>query len=444
MKGFVISGTGSGVGKTSITTGIMSVLSKRYRVQGYKIGPDFIDPMYHSAATGRPSRNLDSFLMDDDTIRNLVGFSSKDSDVCVIEGVRGLYEGFSGDGDIGSSAYIAKLLGLPVILVVDAGSLNRSVAAIVNGFRSFDPDVRIAGVILNKVSGPQHSDKLDVTMSTYCRDIKVLGKIRKDPENTLGQRHLGLNTIVDPEGSGVSALQRLVEPIDTDGLMDIAESADSELPTTSPYAQADACASIAVPYDDAYCFYYRENLECLEASGFTVKRFSPVKGDGLPDADAVYLGGGYPELYATEISSNRDFLEGLRNTASEGKPILGECGGLMTMCKNLVDAKGAKHPMSGIFGCDSVFVNKRHGPTYVKADALPGNPLFEGSVRAHEYHYSEVMASEKDTFGFDVKRGLGIVGKKDGLVFRNAMGTYMHQHALSMNDWAAGFRERLV
>jgi len=444
MKGFVISGTGSGVGKTSIATGIMSALSRKYKVQGYKVGPDFIDPMYHTAATGSPSRNLDSFLMDDDTLRNLVGFSSKGSDVCVIEGVRGLYEGFSGDDDLGSTAYIAKLLDLPVVLVVDAGSLNRSVAAVINGFRSFDPKVRIAGVILNKVSGAQHSDKLDVTMSAYCSDVRVLGKIRKDNENTLGQRHLGLETVVDPEGSGVEILQRLVDPIDTDGLMDIAETCDSVLPTESPYVKENAGASIAVPYDDAYCFYYRENLECLEASGFRVRRFSPVRGEGLPDADAAYLGGGYPELHAEGISSNRDFLDGLRNMASEGKPVLGECGGLMTMCSNLVDGNGRSHRMSGIFGCDSVFVNRRHGPTYVKADALPGNPLFEGSVRAHEYHYSEVLASEKDEFGFDVRRGLGIVGKKDGLVYRNAMGTYMHQHALSMRDWAAGFRERLV
>jgi cobyrinic acid a,c-diamide synthase len=278
MKGFVIAGTGSGVGKTSVTTGIMSLLSRKYKVQGYKVGPDFIDPMYHSSATGRPSRNLDSFMMDSDTIRNLVGYSSKGADLCVIEGVRGLYEGFRGDSDEGSTAYIAKLLGLPVILVVDAGSLNRSVAAIVNGFRSFDPDVKIAGVILNRVSGKQHSDKLDVTMSTYCRDVEVIGKIPKDSKNTIGQRHLGLHTIVDQDKSGVSALERLAEPLDLDTLMRIAESTDSDLPTSSPYSEGNACASIAVPYDDAYCFYYRENIECLEEAGFSVKMFSPVRG----------------------------------------------------------------------------------------------------------------------------------------------------------------------
>ena len=444
MKGFVIAGTGSGVGKTSITTGIMSLLSKRYKVQGFKVGPDFIDPMYHSAATGRPSRNLDSFLLDDNKIRNLVGFASEDADVCVVEGVRGLYEGFTGDSDIGSTAYLAKLLDLPVVLVVDSGSLTRSTAAIINGFKSFDPDVKIAGVILNKVSGSQHSEKLDVTMSTYCKNVKVVGKIKKDRENTLGQRHLGLDTIVDEEHSGVSTLERLVDSVDLDMLMGIAESTDPDLPKDSPYVKRDADADIAVPFDDAYCFYYRENLECLEASGFRIRKFSPVAGERLPEADAVYLGGGYPELHADDISMNRDFLDGVRNMAQDGKPVLGECGGLMSLCSGMVDKEGIRHDMIGVFGCDSVFVNKRHGPTYVMANATPENPLFSGSIRAHEYHYSEVTTTGSETFGFDVKRGLGIVDKKDGLVFKNTLGTYMHQHALSTDDWALGFYDKLI
>ncbi len=444
MKGFVIAGTGSGVGKTSIATGIMSLLSRKYRVQAYKVGPDFIDPMYHTAATGRPSRNLDSFMMDGDTIRNLVGYSSKGSDLCVVEGVRGLYEGYRGDSDEGSTAYIAKLLGLPVVLVVDAGSLNRSVAAIVNGFRAFDPDVRIAGVILNRVSGKQHSDKLDVTMSAYCGGVEVVGKVPKDRKNAIGQRHLGLHTMVDPDRSGLSALERMAEPIDLDVLMGIAESTDSDLPEASPYTKGNACASIAVPYDDAYCFYYRENLECLEAAGFEVKRFSPVKGERVPDADAMYLGGGYPELYAEQISANRDFLDCMKQMSSEGKPVLGECGGMMTMCSNLVTSDGVSHRMSSVFGCDSVFVNKRHGPTYVIAEATKDNPLFRGTVRAHEYHYSEVQASGSERFGFDLARGQGITGGKDGLISGNSLGTYMHQHALSNKDWASGFVERLI
>ena len=439
MKGFVISGTGSGVGKTSITTGIMSLLSKRYNVQGFKIGPDFIDPMYHTMATGNQCRNLDSFLMDDDTIRNVMGYASKDSDLCIVEGVRGLYEGFSGDSDLGSTAYIAKLLDLPVVLVIDSRSLTRSTAAIINGFKDFDKDVKIKGVILNKVSGGQHSNKLDVVMSTYCSDVQVLGKIRKDDENSLKQRHLGLNTVMKEDRSGLEALERLVDPVDLDSLMGIAECTDSHLKEDSPYVERDVSASIAVPYDDAYCFYYRENLECLEHSGFKVKRFSPIAGDHLPDADAVYLGGGYPELHADAISENKDFLEGVRSMSLEGKPVYGECGGLMSMCSGMVDPNGKRHEMIGVFDCDSVFVNKRHGPTYVMADPTKDNPLFKEPVRAHEYHYSEVTAKEDSTFGFDIRRGTGITGTKDGLVFKNSMGTYMHQHALSAKDWAKGF-----
>lgn len=439
MKGFVISGAGSGVGKTSITTGILSTLSKKYKVQAFKAGPDFIDPMYHSAATGRPARNLDSFMMSDDKLRNLVGYASRDADLCIVEGVRGLYEGFQGDGDIGSTAYLAKLLGLPVVLVLDAGSLTRSAAAIINGFRSFDPDVKIAGVILNKVSGPQHSEKLDVAMSTYCKGIEVVGKVRKDKDNVLGQRYLGLHTLHSFEKGEIEPLERLVEPLDMDVLMGIAESVDSNLPTDSPYVQRDSGLTAAVPFDDAYSFYYRENLECLEASGIRLKMFRPVDGDPIPDADMAYLGGGYPELYAGQISQNRDFLDGLRNMSLENKPVLGECGGLMTLCSTLRDKNGADHRMSGIFDARADMVGKRHGPTYMLTEARENNPLFKGSIRGHEYHYSEVFPEAGSQFCFDVKRGLGIADKMDGLTARNTVGTYMHQHALSADDWAKGF-----
>lgn len=439
MKGFVISGAGSGVGKTSITTGILSLLSKKYKVQAFKAGPDFIDPMYHTAATGRKSRNLDSFMLSDDRIRNIVGYASRDSDLCVVEGVRGLYEGFQGDGDVGSTAYIAKLLGFPVVLVLDAGSLTRSLAAIVNGLRAFDPDVKIAGVILNKVSGPQHSDKLDLAMSTYCKDVEVIGKVRKDPDNVLGERYLGLHTLHDFEKGEIEPLERLVDPLDLDVLMGISEDARSELPSESPYVGRNSDMKVAVPMDDAYSFYYADNLECLEASGVKVETFRPIDGEHLPDADMVYLGGGYPELYADQISENRDFLEGVKNMSLEGKPVYGECGGLMTMCSVMRDKSGTPYQMAGIFDAAAEMVGVRHGPTYVLADANDTNPLFSGPVRGHEYHYSEVRCGPDPRFGFDLRRGRGISAGKDGLTVRSSVGAYMHQHALSSEDWAKGF-----
>lgn len=435
MKGIVLAGTGSGVGKTSVTTGLMSRLSKTMKVQAFKAGPDFIDPMYHSAATGRRSRNLDSFLMTDDVIRNVAGYASRDADICVVEGVRGLFEGFSGSDDLGSTAYVAKLLGFPVVLIVDARSLTRSACAIVNGFRSFDPDVRIAGVILNNVSGEQHMGKLRTAFETYCPGVDVVGMIPKSPGKALEQRYLGLKTLRTFAEREITPLQELTEPIDLDAVLDVAESASADLPTSSPYVERDSRLKVAVPMDDAYCFYYRENIECLEASGFEVTTFRPVDGDPLPDADMYYLGGGYPELYARELSENRDFLEGLKAESDNGKVVIGECGGLMTMCSSITDKDGVRFGMSGIFEADARMTGVRHGPTYVMADATSDNPVFKGSVRGHEYHYSDVYPSSDPVYGFDVRRGLGISGRMDGLVRKNSIGSYMHQNALSERDW---------
>ncbi|MFA6642323.1 MAG: cobyrinate a,c-diamide synthase, partial [Methanomethylophilus sp.] len=343
----------------------------------------------------------------------------------------------SGDGDLGSTAYIAKLLGFPVVLVVNAGSLNRSAAAVVNGFRAFDPQVNIAGVILNNVSGQQHSDKLDTVMETYCPGLSVLGKVRKDREHTLGQRYLGLKTLHSFSRGEIEPLETLTDPIDLDLLMGLAEKCTAELSAASPFVQRRAGLKAAVPVDDAYCFYYRENLECLAASGVQVQQFRPVDGDPFPDADLAYLGGGYPELYAEQIARNSDFREGLKQLAAEGRPVLGECGGLMTLCRTITDRDGRSFPMAGVFDAEARMTGVRHGPTYVMAEAVD-NPLFKGAVRGHEYHYSDVIPADGAHFVFDVKRGLGIQRKRDGLCVRNAVGTYMHQHALSADDWAAG------
>lgn len=438
MKGVVIAGTGSGVGKTSITTGLLSRLSKQYKVQAFKAGPDFIDPMYHTLASGRASRNIDSFMMDDDTIRNIVGYASKDADLCIVEGVRGLYEGFSADSDIGSTARLAKVLGFPVVLTVDVRSLNRSAAAIINGFAAFDPELDIKGLILNNISGRQHGDKLDEVVGRYCKQ-KILGKIRKMPERPTKERYLGLITPNSKEVPDISLLTEMAESVDLDLLMQVAESSDPELPQECPYVRRDSGLTAAVPIDNSFCFYYRENIECLEASGFKVRTFAPTEGEPLPDADMYYLGGGYPELHAEEISSNADFLEGIKNASDEGKPILGECGGMLSMCKSLKDARGREFRMAGIFDARAEMTGVRHGPAYVMAEATPENPLFRSDVRAHEYHYSDVFLERGGGFGYKLLRGSGISDRMDGLVSNNALGTYMHQHALSSADWASGF-----
>ncbi len=432
MKGIVISGTGSGSGKTSIATGLMSVLSRRMRVQPYKIGPDFIDPMYHGLACGRPGRNLDTFMTSRDTVRNIVGYTSKGADLCIVEGVRGLYEGQSGTDERGSTAEIAKLLGFPVVLVVDTRSLTRSAAAIINGFKSFDRDVNIAGVILNNVSGTQHEKKLTDAIGKYC-DTEVIGIVRKSRDK-LKERHLGLNTVNSGSMEVIDRLADLVGDLDTDRIMDVCENAEADLPDSSPYTGHGFGLKAAVPMDDAYCFYYRENIECMEAAGISVETFSPLAGDRLPDADMYYLGGGYPELHCSRLAENRDFLEGLKNASDEGKAIFAECGGLMSLCSNIGDTDGNLHRMSGIIDGDAV-MSGRHGPTYNIARATGSNPLFRGTVRGHSFHYSDIRLRREYPFGFEMERGAGVTDTHDGIVVNRTIGSYTHQHALSCQDW---------
>jgi cobyrinic acid a,c-diamide synthase len=432
MKGFVVAGTGSGVGKTSIATGLMHILSKKMKVQGFKVGPDFIDPMYHKAATGRHSRNLDTFMMSRDTMTNLAHYASHDSDISIVEGVRGLYEGSTGLGEEGSTAEVAKTLNLPVILVVNARSLTRSAAAIIQGFKGFDKDVNIAGVILNQVSGDQHERKLREAI-THNTDVKILGVVRRTPQLKMKERYLGLDTVTQLSKETASNLEDMLCGIDIDALHEISGGSENE--GKCPYVKRRLGLKAAIPMDDAYCFYYRENIECMMASGVEIEYFSPLKGDLLPDADMYYLGGGYPELYLDAIGENPDFLQGLRNASDEGKIVMGECGGLMTLCSSITDKDGKEYKGAGVFDARAEMIGVRHGPSYVIAQPNSDNPLFSEAVRGHEFHYSRVVPGKNARFGFDMARGEGITDKTDGMIRKNSLGTYMHQHALSVSDW---------
>ncbi|MDR3075528.1 MAG: hydrogenobyrinic acid a,c-diamide synthase (glutamine-hydrolyzing) [Candidatus Methanoplasma sp.] len=440
MKGIVIAGTGSGVGKTSVTTGLMRKLSRRMTVQGFKVGPDFIDPMYHRSATGRPSRNLDSFMMSKDVMRDVALYGSKGADISIVEGVRGLYEGSSGKNDSGSTAEIAKILGFPVVLVVNSRSLTRSAAAMVRGFMDYDKDIEIAGVILNNVSGAQHENKLRDAMEGS--DIPVLGVVGRNAEHKVPERHLGLNTDESDNRSILDGMESLAEGVDTDSLIGICRGTLSD-GIGCPYKTRDSGLKAAIPMDDAFCFYYRENIECLEASGVRVEYFSPLNGDPLPDADIYYLGGGYPEVHMERLSENRDFFQGLKTAYCDNKVILGECGGMLAMCSS-IECGGNIYEAAGIFEAKAEMIGKRHGPAYIEARSNSNCVLFNENVRGHAFHYSGVIAAPDSVFGFDIERGIGLSGMRDGLVSKNSMGSYMHQHALSAKDWAGGIVERCI
>ncbi len=432
----VLAGAGSGVGKTTIATGLMRRLSRGHRVQGFKVGPDFIDPMFHTAATGRPSRNLDSFMLEPDVMRNLFGWSTRDADIAIVEGVRGLYDGLTAVGDTGSTAEIAKMLDAPVVLIVNARSLAKSAAAVVLGFRQLDPSVRIAGVILNQIGGPRHLAKAAEAVESLA-GVEVVGAIERQGE-ALPERHLGLIAPGEARKDTMDSLEALVEDVDVNRIMEIASSAgDVDLPTSSPFVEQEPTGvRIAVPCDRAYRFYYPENIEALSAAGAEVLRFRPSEGEDLPDCDGVYLGGGYPELYASAIADNRNFLEGLRTLSEDGGAVYGECGGLMTMCSSL-HVNGEEHRMAGILPSMAVFTGKRHGPSYMRVTGTPDNFLLpNAAMRGHEFHYSEVRPMPGSSYGLRVERGLGIAESMDGLMVRRSMGTYMHLHALSCRQWA--------
>ncbi len=433
----VIAGAGSGVGKTVIATGLMSRLAKNGKVQGYKVGPDFIDPMFHSAATGRPSRNLDSFLLDPGTLNNLFGWSSSTADLAVIEGVRGLYDGLTSTGDTGSTAEIAKMLRAPVVLVVNARSLAKSAAAVVLGFKMLDPEVNIAGVILNNVSGDRHRRKAVEAVESLT-GTEVMGTIERQRER-LPERHLGLVTLGESGDAGglLRQLEEMVSEVDLGRLEDIARSApDLDLPTAPPFqTEGQKGITFAVPRDRSFCFYYPENLEALEAAGARVAYFRPTEGEPLPDCDAVYMGGGYPEVHAAGLAANGDFLEGVRQLSAEGKLVYGECGGMMAMCRS-IQAYGAEHRLIGIFGSDAVLTPDRQGLAYVHAQGTADNFLCPGrTIRAHEFHYSRLEPIPPGPYGYTVLRGTGIGDGADGVMVRRSMGTYMHQHALSDGLW---------
>ena len=246
------------------------------------------------------------------------------------------------------------------------------------------------------------------------------------------------------KGTNGIPLEEMVSEVDIDRLMQIAEASEIDASDARcPFALHRSGIKAAVPMDDAYCFYYRDNLDCMRAAGIEVETFSPLNGDHLPDADMYYLGGGYPELYCAKLSENRDFLDGLRNASDEGKPIVGECGGLMSLCSSIEDMDGVKRPMAGIIDGDAV-MSGRHGPTYNIADATSDNPIFRGTVKGHSFHYSEIKLRKEYPMGFSMIRGGGVTDTQDGIVVRNTIGSYTHQHALSCKDWLGGLQDRAV
>lgn len=446
----VIAGTNSGVGKSIISTGIMQVLTKlSYSVQGFKVGPDYIDPSYHTYATGRPSRNLDTYLLGKLGIKEIYLRHGEISDISVIEGVMGLFDGKDGKGEMGSTAEVAKILKAPVILVVDCRSMARSAAAVVKGFAQFDPQLDLKGVILNQIGSDNHEYLLREAIADL--GIPVVGAIRRGSLPKLTSRHLGLVPAmekgVDQEAFGLLN-ETLKESIDFEILLKIASEAE-DLDLTDFSAEIfisetkNSFLGIKVGYarDEAFSFYYQDALEYLEHLGAALIPFSPIHDKKLPEGlDGIIIGGGFPEVYAQSLRDNKSLIEDINYFGKQGKPIYAECGGLMYLTEEIKDFEGNVFPQVGLIPARSIMHNKLQALGYYHGQILGHSILGpQGTnVKGHEFHYSFLEATEDFSPAVKLTKGRG-KDKLEGYLGDNIYASYLHQHWAGEKHLAQGF-----
>lgn len=388
----IIAGTSSGAGKTTVACGLIGALRARELVvQGFKVGPDFIDPSHHALASGRPGRNLDPYMSGEDLIAPLFKHGSQGADISVIEGVMGLFDGASGRGELASTAHVSKLLDAPVILVVDAASMARSAAAIVHGFCSFDPQVNVAGVIFNKVGSDHHELLLRETIAPLS--IPVLGALRRDERVVTPERHLGLVPAGEREVEAQSSLAALADAairyVDIDGVLALAQAPEPiDAQSWSPGAPGTvAGVGVAIARGPVFSFHYQENLEMLLAAGADLLPFDPLRDEALPaGAEALVLAGGFPEIFGEELAANSPLRSEIAEFAGSGAPVIAECGGLLYLCSELDG-----HEMCGVIRA-TAHMSKRLTLGYREATAVASPPWLEPDerVRGHEFHYSAV------------------------------------------------------
>jgi cobyrinic acid a,c-diamide synthase len=438
----VIAGTHSGVGKTTVATGIMAALHRRgLRVQGFKVGPDFIDPTFHEAATGRPSHNLDGWMLSRETNLDLFSRAGADADVAVIEGVMGLFDGKTSPSLSGTTAEMAIWLDAAVVLVVDAAAMAGSVAAVVHGFDTLVPELQLSAVVCNKVASAKHYGYLRDAITARCRPA-LLGYLPRDAGFSIPERHLGLH--LAHEALTEDRLARLAAWVEShldldrlEGLPCHALSVRPNLPETQPAAAASrpARTRIGIARDAAFCFYYHDNLELLRAHGAELVEFSPLADRALPPGlDGIYLGGGYPELHAEALSANDSMRTAIAEFVASDAPVYAECGGFMYLTEAIVDAEGRSWPMAGIFPTQARMQKRLAKLGYVEVENCePDGWLAPGEcARGHEFRYS-VIDPMPETIGRVYK------DPAEGYRVRSVVGSYVHLHFLSCPSFAERF-----
>jgi cobyrinic acid a,c-diamide synthase len=433
----VIAGTSSGVGKTTAMLAILAALRERGRqVQPFKAGPDFIDPTHHRAATGRPSRNLDGWMLGKDLNRSIFARAAADADLSIIEGMMGLFDSSSPVNDIGSTAELAKQLEAPVILVVDGSAMARSAAAMVAGYARFDPALRVAGVLFNRVGSDGHYQLLKAAVEQET-DVVALGYLHSDAAMTIPERHLGL-VMATEQGDG-QLYHRLakaaLDTVNLDRIEALAHSSGVLPDAVSPLMikNQGRTVRIGVAQDQAFCFYYTDNLDLLESSGAEIVPFSPVNDHVLLDVEMLYLGGGYPELHGAALAKNIAMRTGIKRFADQGGVIYAECGGLMYLTESICDLEGRSHDMVGVFPAETVI--RKPGLTlgYRTVECSRGCIIGDvgATARGHEFHYSTLVPKGPLTYACTLSDAEGLSKGQDGLAIGNVLALYTHLHFTS-------------
>ncbi len=440
----VIAGLAGDSGKTLVALGLARALQDRgSRVAAAKKGPDYIDAAWLGVASRRPGRNLDAFLMDERALGEVLRRASEGAEFLVIEGNRGLHDGLDAHGSY-SSAELAKRLAAPVILVVDVTKMTRTAAALVAGCAILDPELELAGVILNQVATRRQEAVIREAITQHTR-VPVLGAIpRLSGATPLPGRHLGLVTAVEhPEAEGAirRAAEVVAEHVDLEGLERIARRAKAVLFPPWNAQEAGLPLRVGVFRDEAFSFYYPENLESLEAAGAELVPISPLHEERLPEIDGLYLGGGFPEVHASRLAANVELARQVAQAARAGLPVYAECGGLMYLAREL-RAEGKCWPMSGVLDLVVEQKSKPQGHGYVVAKIDRKNPFFaeDECLRGHEFHYSRVVKGEAvESLVAVLERGQGVHARRDGIVSGAIWASYLHLHAMSTPGWADGF-----
>jgi len=438
-------------GKTSVSVGLTAAIVNRgLTVQTFKKGPDYIDPLWLGRAAGKPCLNLDFFTMSHAEIDATFAARSAGSDISLIEGNKGLFDGLDVDGT-DSNAALARMLSAPVILVIDTSGMTRGIAPLINGYMNFESDVDIRGVILNKVGGSRHESKLRAALERYT-DIEVLGAIGRDKALEIPERHLGLipaNESQDADSTITRLADAVSGSVNIDRIIQIAESSDTPTSAATPDASRPATdVRIAIARDAAFNFYYQDDLDAFAHAGAELIPFDTLNDSCLPNADGLFIGGGFPETHLAALSQNKRLLENIHQSLESGMPAYAECGGLMYLAES-IHWQNEKSDMVGIVPGDIVVEKRPQGRGYVVLEQLGEGlwPMVSGDsdtsskrIPAHEFHYARLnLESDRPEYAYSVIRGHGIDGQHDGLIIGNLLAGFVHHRDTSANPWVGRF-----